>query len=82
MSFEITNLYPPLSLLLAASIIKQEKKGERVLFVCNLFSLLFLAAPIEKTNVRLALRIDCIFLFKNWNSYPPLSLLLVVPIIK
>ena len=51
--------YPPLSLLLISHIIKQEKKGKWVLFVCNLYSLLFPAMPIEKTNVvSAAIRID------------------------
>ena len=51
--FESTNLHPPLSLLLGAPIIKQEKKEKCVLFVCNLFSALFRTAPIEKIDVRL-----------------------------
>jgi len=51
--------YPPLSLLLISNIIKQEKKRKWVLFVCNLYSLLFPAMPIEKTNVASeAIRID------------------------
>ena len=45
--------YPPLSLLLAATIIKQEKKGKNVSFVWYLSSVLFLATLIENNNVRL-----------------------------
>ena len=50
-SFEITNSYPPSSLLLVAPIIKQEKKEKRVLFACYPSSVLFLATPIEKADV-------------------------------
>ena len=52
MLFKNINSHPPSPfLLLVAPIIKEEKKGECVLFVCNLSSALFLAATMEICDV-------------------------------
>jgi len=70
------NLYPPLPLLVIVPIIKEGKKEKHLLFAWNLFSLLFLATPIEKTDVGSMLRlassaIRYIHFFQNNNSLVP-----------